>query len=190
VTFGSFNNPAKLNARVLALWGEILRRVPGARLLFRYRNWFANAGLRARVRRACGSDVGARIDFEADQPWSLALYNDIDIALDPFPFAGAATTFDALWMGVPVITLLGATIAARQTVAMARAVKLSELIAVSPEDYVAKAVGLAGHPDRLAVLRAGLRTRVAESALCDGRGASRTVERLLRAVWRRWCGAA
>src|SRR5258708_21578506 len=141
VTFGSFNNPAKLNREVLALWAEILRLVPTACLRFSYKNWFANAGLRERVRQALGPDVAARAEFEESaRSWGghLELHNLVDVALDPFPFTGATTTFEALWMGVPVITLLGSNMAGRWSASMLTAVGLQSPVAGSAARYSAE----------------------------------------------------
>lgn len=188
VTFGCLNNPAKLNRHVLAVWGEILRRLPEARLRFKYTDRFASVALRDTVRRAIGV-ADAQLEFDPDPAWSIGYYNAVDIALDPFPFSGAATTFEALWMGVPTVTLCGATIAGRQSVAMLRAIGLDDLIAPSREAYVEAAVALARDTQRLTDLRAGLRARVAGSSLCAGALFTRRLERMLRAVWRTWCRA-
>jgi predicted O-linked N-acetylglucosamine transferase (SPINDLY family) len=189
VTFGSFNNPAKVNDEVLAVWGEVLRAVPTARLRLKFKNWFGNEGLRERVRRGLG-DTGARVEFvgdEAGRAEHLSLYNDVDVALDPFPFTGSTTTFEALWMGVPVVTLAGSAMAGRWSASMLHALKLDALVAGTRAEYVTVASGLAGDLERLAGLRAGLRGRVAASALCNGPARARQVERLYRALWRRWC---
>lgn len=167
-----------------------MRAVPGARLRLKFKNWFANEGLRARVVRGLGA-AGARVEFlteEAGRGEHLALYHDIDIALDPFPFTGSTTTFEALWMGVPVITLAGGHMAGRWSASILRALKLDGLVAADRAGYVALAAELASDLPRLAALRAGLRQRVAGSPLCDGRARARQVERLYRALWRRWCG--
>ena len=189
VTFGSFNNPAKVNDEVLGVWGEVLRAVPGARLKLKFKNWFGNQGLRERVLRGLGSE-GSRVEFvaaEAARGEHLALYHDVDVALDPFPFTGSTTTFEALWMGVPVVTLAGPAMAGRWSASILRALKLEELVAGSREEYVRIAAGLAGDLPRLAGLRAALRGRVAGSPLCDGKARARQVERIYRALWRRWC---
>jgi len=189
VTFGSFNNPAKVNEEVLRVWGEVLRAVPGSRLKLKFKNWFGNAGLRDRVLAGLGVE-GSRVEFvagEASREEHLRLYNEVDVALDPFPFTGSTTTFEALWMGVPVVTLLGERMAGRWSASMLTAVKLPELIACDAGEYVAKVAGLAADTNRLADLRRTLRRRVAASPLCDGRGKARQVERLYRALWRRWC---
>lgn len=189
--FGSFNNPAKINANTLAAWAEILRRLPDARLLLKYRNWFDSTLLRDRLRRQLGADVAQRVDFKGAKESSekhVALYRDIDIALDPFPFTGSTTTFEALSMGVPVVTLAGQNMAARWSASILHALKLDELIALTPEEYVSTSVALAGDMARLTELRAMLPARMAASPLCNGARRARQMERLFRALWRRWCG--
>jgi protein O-GlcNAc transferase len=109
------------------------------------------------------------------------------VALDPFPFTGSTTTFEALWMGVPVVTLAGEQMAGRWSASMLTALKLPELIAGSPDEYVRIAAGLVAAPEKLASLRAGLRSRVAASPLCNGKSRARQVERIYRSLWRRWC---
>ncbi|HEY3850374.1 MAG TPA: tetratricopeptide repeat protein, partial [Steroidobacteraceae bacterium] len=157
VTFGSYNNPAKVNDEVLAVWGEVLRAVPGARLKLKFKNWFGNQGLRERVLRGLGSD-GSRVEFvaaEAARGEHLALYHDVDVALDPFPFTGSTTTFEALWMGVPVVTLAGRAMAGRWSASILHALRLDELVAGSRDEYVRLARELATDPERLGALRAG-----------------------------------
>jgi protein O-GlcNAc transferase len=117
------------------------------------------------------------------------MYGSVDIALDAFPYSGSTTTFEALWMGVPVITLAGESMVSRWTASMLHAVGMDELIATSPDDYLKKAIALAKDPRRIAEVRRTLRARTAGSSLCNGRLRARQVERLLRAVWRRWCRA-
>ena len=194
VTFGSFNHPAKVNDRVLALWARLLREVSGSRLILKYRGYFAEAPVRQRVERAAaaaGVDpkrfvlLGQREDREAH----LNRYRDIDIALDPFPFSGSTTTFEALWMGVPVVTAPGANMASRWSAAMLRALGCDAWIARSPESYIGVAADLARDAKHLGDIRDDLRRRVAQSALCDGVKRTRQLERLMRALWRRWCAA-
>lgn len=184
VTFGSFNNPAKVGPGVLALWREVLDAVPGSQLRVRFKNWFSNTGLRDRFERALGA---GRVEFEgeeADLAGHLCSYNRVDVALDPFPFTGSTRTFEALWMGVPVVTLAGEAMAGRWSASMLRALGLGDLIAGTPEEYVRVAVGLAGDGSRRADLRRSLRARVAASPLCDGRARARQIERLYRALWK------
>jgi protein O-GlcNAc transferase len=189
VTFGSFNNPAKVNDAVLGLWGEVLRAVPGARLKIKCKNWFANSGLQERFREKLGI-APDRIEFDmADRSIGdhLSLYNDVDVALDPFPFTGSTTTFEALWMGVPVVTLAGTNMAGRWSASMLSALRLHELVAATHEEYMAIARRLATDLPQLAAMRAALRQRVVASPLCNGRARARQLERLYRALWGRWC---
>jgi predicted O-linked N-acetylglucosamine transferase (SPINDLY family) len=190
VRFGSFNNPAKVGSEVLALWRLVLEAVPGSVLRVRFKNWFGNAGLRERFERGLG--VG-RVEFETAEAGledHLGSYNGIDVALDPYPFTGSTTTFEALWMGVPVVTLLGRTMAGRWSASMLRAAGLGDLVAATPEAYVGLAAGLAGDEGRRAELRRTLRGRIAASPLCDGPARARQLERLYRALWKRWCATA
>jgi predicted O-linked N-acetylglucosamine transferase (SPINDLY family) len=117
----------------------------------------------------------------------LALYGRIDIGLDSFPYNGCTTTCDAFWMGVPVVTLAGCMSHGRYGVSLLSTLKLDELIATTPADYVAKAVGLAEDPKRLMDLRSALRPRMAASPLCDAKAFAQKVEQAYRRIWRRWC---
>jgi predicted O-linked N-acetylglucosamine transferase (SPINDLY family) len=124
-----------------------------------------------------------------DELAHLALYHRVDIALDPFPYNGTTTTCEALWMGVPVVVLRGDRHAARVGASLLSQIGLTELIAESVEDYVEIASTLAGDPGRLADLRRSMRSRVAESPLCDGRAFARKIEAAFRHMWTSWCEA-
>jgi len=194
VTFGVTNNPAKLGDDALALFGAALQAVPGSRLLFRFRDRYGSAALRERITGQLGAlGVAAeRIEMvEKDTPGTGALdiYRRIDIGLDPAPFTGSTTTFESLWMGVPVVTLRGQTMVGGWSASMLRVMGLDRLVAGNREEYAVVAAGLAADPGALAALRAGLRRRVAESPLCDGRGRARQFHRLCRALWRWHCRA-
>jgi protein O-GlcNAc transferase len=186
--FGCFNNPVKVNDRVLALWAELLKAVPGARLLLKYKNLYAVPSIAARVRAAlvaAGVDP-ARATLRAGiDPLDvhLALYDRVDVALDPFPFSGSTATFEALWMGVPVVTLAGETMAGRWTLSMLAALGQTDWIAADPAAYVARAAALAADGALRARLRGTLRGEVAKSRLCDVAGRTRQVERAYRAMW-------
>ncbi len=194
VTFGCLNNPSKLNGSTLGLWGRVMQAVPRSRLRLKFRRWFESPDLQMRIIRAL-SAVGVapeRLDFSgADQQMTehLETYNHIDIALDTFPFAGSTTTFEALWMGVPVVTLMGHNMMSRWSGSILKAVGLEQLVAETPDRFVATAAALAGDPDRLADLRAALRGRVLQSSLVNGRLRARQIERTYRVLWRRWCAA-
>jgi predicted O-linked N-acetylglucosamine transferase (SPINDLY family) len=192
ITFGSFNNPGKLNGAVLGLWAQVLAAVPESRLLLKFRRWFEAPDVQERLLRgfaAVGIDA-ARIEFAAgEDPLGehLASYNRIDVALDTLPFAGSTTTFEALSMGVPVVALRGDTMMSRWSASMLAAIGLDELVATTADGYVRAAVALANDRQGLAELRAGLRARVLRSPLVNGRLRARQIERVYRAVWARWC---
>lgn len=189
IRFLSAHNPAKLNDAVLGVWGEILRRAPDAHLELRYQGAFANAALRRRVQAACGADVADRVVFGDAAPGyldHLAAYRRARVALDPFPFNGATVTFEALWMGVPVVTLLGEAIHGRLTGSLLTQAGLTDCVVRSREDYIIRALDLARDEDRLRDLRQTLRGRVAASALCDPGKVAGWFGRLFRAAWRRY----
>jgi predicted O-linked N-acetylglucosamine transferase (SPINDLY family) len=193
ITFGSFNNPAKVHDGVLRVWAEILRRVPDAHLALRYMG-FDGPKTQRRIKdtfAAAGVDP-QRIHLFG---WShhaqmLGAYHQIDIGLDPFPYSGGVTTCEALWMGVPVITCPGETFAGRHSLSHLSTVGLTETIARDLDHYVELAVGLANDRQHLAALRAGLRPQMAASPLCDGPRFAGHFLRLLRDVWREWCVTA
>jgi predicted O-linked N-acetylglucosamine transferase (SPINDLY family) len=194
VTFGSFNNPLKLSRAALELWARVLRAVPGARLALKYHGRLADPMLQARLRTTFGGhgvDPG-RIEFltaEDDEASHLAAYSMIDIALDTTPFSGATSSFDALWMGVPVVTLAGDTMISRMTASLLAPIGLDGLIADTPDAFVACAEALARDLGALATLRAQLRDRVRNSPLCDGPGYVRSLQALWRRLWQAWCAA-
>lgn len=189
VTFGSFNNYAKLNDAVVALWAAVLQQVPTARLVLKTAE-LEDAALQASCRQrfaAHGIDP-ARLDLRGYSPHAamLAEYADVDIALDPFPFTGGMTTLEALWMGVPVLTLAGDSMVSRQGAAILGTLGLQDWIATSPEDYAARAV-YAAQPPRagLTHLRGSLRTRMGESLLGDAARFTANLEALLLEAYAR-----
>jgi predicted O-linked N-acetylglucosamine transferase (SPINDLY family) len=193
VTLGSFNNPAKFTAEVVVVWSRVLARLPQARLVLKYAGLDdpAVAGRLAGLFAGQGIDP-ARVQFRGRSPHAelLAQYHDIDLALDPFPYSGCLTTCEALWMGVPVITCPGATFVSRHSLSHLATVGLPELVAGDREQYVEVVVALAEDLPRLAGLRAGLRTQVAGSPLCDGRRFAANLLALLRDAWRQWAAQA
>ena len=186
VTFGCFNNPAKVTAQAVEVWSRILHRLPGARLVLKFKCW-DDRGLARRFTEmfaAHAIDPG-RLEFLGYSPHAqlLAEYNRIDLALDPFPYSGGLTTCEALWMGVPVVTCPGETFAGRHSLSHLSNVGLTETIAQDLDDYVERAVSLAGDLPRLAALRTGLRPRMAASPLCDGQ---RFVANLVSVLLKAW----
>src|SRR5579871_1378177 len=191
VTFGSFNNPAKLSGATYDAWATLLARLPQARLLLKG-SPFGDPDTRAMyLARFAERGVSAdRLELMPRLPAPdvhFSIYNQVDIALDPFPYNGTTTTCEALWMGVPVVTLRGNRHAGRVGASLLTQIGLTEFIAHSIEDYVATAVALAQDPARLAALRRALRPRMQASPLCDARAFARKMEAAFRMMWRRWC---
>ncbi|MBF0310351.1 MAG: tetratricopeptide repeat protein [Magnetococcales bacterium] len=190
VTFGSFNNLNKVTRQVVALWARCLREVPEARLVLKWRT-LAEEGMRRQFLDWFGEEgiAAERLDLRprSPHPAMLAEYGDLDLALDPFPFSGGLTSFEALWMGVPIVTLGGDRPVSRQTTVFLRGVGLPELAVADAEAYVAKVVELARQPQRLQALRSGLRERLRTSVLCDRAAHARQVGQAFRHMWRRWC---
>ncbi len=190
VTFGSFNNLIKIGPEVAALWAAVLAAVPGSRLVLKWES-LSDGGVRRRIGQLfAAAGVRAKaLEFRGFSPHAemLAEYGDIDIALDPFPFCGGLTSCEALWMGVPVVTLPQDRFASRQTLGFLRNLGLDDLAAASPEDYIAVAAALSADVVRRETLRAALRPRMAASALCDGKAFTTTLEASYREMWRRWC---
>jgi predicted O-linked N-acetylglucosamine transferase (SPINDLY family) len=188
VTFGSLNTLAKVTPEVIALWSRVLTALPEARIHVltgvgsqgdcRVLELFARNGIRSE-----------RITLLAkrSRPDYFKLYQAIDICLDPFPYNGCNTSADALWMGVPLITLAGMTYVSRQGVSLLSHLGLQELIAKTPEDYVEIATRLAHDLDRLQALRSGLRERMLSSTLMNPLRFTRQLEQGYRQMWQTWC---
>ena len=194
ITFGSFNNLAKLSSATFDAWGKLLSRLPTARLAVKSR-FFAEEGPRTLfLSRLAARGVAAErvilMDAVLDTTEHLATYHKVDIALDPFPYNGTTTTCEVLWMGVPVVTLAGNRHAGRVGASLLQSVGLDELVAHDPDEYVEIAARLASDPAALANLRSGLRARMAASPLCDAPAFARKLEAAYRRLWSDWCGEA
>lgn len=198
ITFGSFNALQKTTPEVIAVWARLLHALPGARLILKNRSWASGEQDRSSQEHYHGlfeqHGIGrARIELIGWQPSPadhLRMYGQIDIALDTFPYNGTTTTCEALWMGVPVITLAGDRHAGRVGVSLLTRAGLTESIAQTPEDYIKLAVQLAGNTERLGQLRARMRERMRNSPVCDGKTFVRALEDNYRAFWVKWCEAA
>jgi predicted O-linked N-acetylglucosamine transferase (SPINDLY family) len=191
IMFGSFNHFAKINPAVLELWARLLGRLPSAQLLLKARSLadpetvacvravFSRHGVTPeRVRLQCG---------ELSVPAHLALYQGVDIALDTFPYNGTTTTCEALWMGVPVVTLVGSTHVSRVSASLLTSLGRSEWIAHSEDEYIEKCIGLAADLPALAEARAAQRERMRLSPLCDATRFTAHLEAAYRDGWRQWC---
>ena len=186
ITFVCMNHPLKSSRSALALWARILAAVPASRLILLATPYDAQ---RARVLAFFAGEgiAGERIEQVGEAPIAtyLARYLRADIALDSLPCAGGTTTCDALWMGVPVVTMVGDRPFSRSGASLLRNADLTELIARTPDEYVRAAVDLATDRVRLATLRAGLRDRLRASPLLDPAGFARAVEDAFDEMWER-----
>lgn len=191
ITFGCFNTMAKINPALLRLWARILSEVPDSRLLLKAPGWATEAARAAALVAFREAGIAAeRIEMLGRTPdyhEHLGLHRRVDIALDTYPYHGTNMTCEALWMGVPVVTMAGDRHVARVGVSLLTNVGHPEWIASNADDYVRVAVELAGDPDRLARLRAGLRGEMLASPLMDGPGYARRIEAAYREMWRAWC---
>lgn len=192
ITFVSFNNFIKVSSEVILLWAKILRAIPKSRLVMKAKslsdkkvcnhviNMFAKEGISTE-----------RIKLLPQKPSTkehLSLYNKADIGLDTFPYNGATTTCEALWMGVPVITLAGKTHASRVGTSLLSNVGIPEFIAKTYDEYLSVAVNLAGDLKRLQTLHESLRDMMERSPLTDAKKFIINLETSYRSIWEKWCG--
>jgi predicted O-linked N-acetylglucosamine transferase (SPINDLY family) len=187
ITFGCLNNFCKVSEPTLAAWAKILQAVPNSQLLIHA----PEGGSRQRVQERLKGDGIAprRVQFAGFVPIEsyFDLYHRIDMALDTFPCGGGTTTCDALWMGVPVVSLLGQTAVGRGGLSILSNIGLPELVARSEDEYVRIAAELAHDLPRLSHLRSTLRPRMERSPLMNAPRFARNVEFAYRQMWRQWC---
>ncbi|HEX7510283.1 MAG TPA: tetratricopeptide repeat protein [Chitinivibrionales bacterium] len=190
ITFGSLHPIIRLNDAVLDLWSAVLRAIPSARLRIIRDTLTGRVGQRiADAFISRGIDM-QRIDVEHTLPRQghLALFNEIDIALDTFPWSGHTGACEALWMGVPVITLYGNRHAGRMAATILHASGLHDWIGFSPEEYLEIAQAASENIDQLKFLRQTLRRRMSASIVGDAPAFTRKLEAVYRTVWMQWCG--
>ena len=190
VTFASFNNLTKMNTRTLAVWARVLKEVAGSRLHLKSKQLRSRTAFaRTLASFAAAGIEGERLILEADVPLRmdhLATYRRVDIALDPFPYPGVTTSVEALWMGVPVVTLRGNRFLSRTAQSIACNVGLSDWIGVDEDDYIETAVRHAADLDTLAELRSSLREQLTQSPLIDAQRFARQLEHALWQMWARY----
>lgn len=190
ITFGSFNNITKISNNVVELWSKIMHGVPGSKLLLKAKSFSDPDVVQDfRERFARHSITAERIEMRALSPHAemLAEYGDVDIALDTFPFNGGATTCEALWMGVPVVTLVGNIPIHRQSKAFLDVIGFSDLVAETKDEFCDIALSLANNIERLDSIRGQLRAAMAASPLCNGSEFTENLENTFRHVWSLWC---
>ncbi|MEO8153085.1 MAG: tetratricopeptide repeat protein [Rhizobacter sp.] len=186
LTFGCFQRLPKINDAVLALWGKVFEALPTAHLLLQsVQTGYPKAVEQTLARLAQVGISADRVTIRGpvDRNLYLQSYTEVDIVLDTFPFTGGTTTCEALWMGVPTVTLAGDTMIARQGVAMMAAGGLPDWVADSPDDYVKKAVAFASDVTKLARLRSSLRESIQRTALFDVRLFAERLEGAIEGIW-------
>jgi predicted O-linked N-acetylglucosamine transferase (SPINDLY family) len=179
ITFGSFNNTAKYHPAVHELWAKLLLAVPNSRLILKWRTFHDEAFSASVLAQYTAQGIDAsRVELRGPSFHAQVLeqYGDVDIALDPFPFSGGLTSCEALWMGVPVVTLPQSRVVSRQTAAFLSAIGLEDLIASSADDYLSIAARLASDIEGLRLMRSSMRERMAASPLMDLAGFTRGLE--------------
>lgn len=191
ITFGSFNNLSKITVDTIESWSSILHAVPRSRLILKNAS-FTDVPTQQPYYQKFEKHGIARdqLDFRGmhrELTDHQSVYNEIDVALDPFPYNGATTTCESLWMGVPVITLAGDRHAGRVGASIITQLKMTELIADGPDDYIRIAVDLANNTAHLSDMRNSLRSRMAASPLCDAKAFAKDVEEAYHMIWRNWC---
>ncbi|MCE7973110.1 MAG: hypothetical protein DYG92_02110 [Leptolyngbya sp. PLA1] len=188
VRFGSFNHAAKVGERCMALWGRLLSAIPESELIVKSPPGVDPATpWLARLESRVGPGRVRVLPHVPETSGHLALYAEVDIALDPTPYNGTTTTCEAIWMGVPVVTLAGDRHRARVGASLLTTIGLADFVALDEDDFVRRASALAADPPRRAALRTSLRTRMAGSALCNGRAYAHRFELAVRGMWREWC---
>jgi len=189
-TFGSFNNFPKMNPSVLQTWALILKKSPNSRLILKNINFY-DESVREYVlsffkAENISSDRISLLTFENSLNKHLEIYNQIDLALDTFPYNGTTTTFEALWMGVPILTLCGDRHSSRVGMSILSGLDLKMLVAESIEEYVNKAVFYAESPSMAADLRSVLRNMLAVSPFCDAKSFVLELEAFYKDAWRKY----
>ena len=182
----------KIGEEVIKLWGAVLQAIPNSRLLLKYFSHYSEPLMRERTierfrRQNISEDrliLNAATDTRLDH---LTVYHQADIALDPFPFNGATTTFEALTMGVPVITLTGDHFVSRVATSLVTHVGRSDFAADSYDQYISIAKDLANNIDNLNLIRRSLRQQLHESSLCNGAEYAKNIEMAFRSMWKTWC---
>ena len=190
ITFGSLNNFVKVNSNTREVWARLVAGVPGSRLLLHMKesrireevlDFFASHG----VAKERVTIIGYQ-----DGPNYIRTYNQMDIALDPFPFAGGTTTLDALWMGVPVITLAGERPVGRGGLSILSTLGRPEWVSQDTEEYIGVGKRLASQVEELAAIRRGMREEIRRSPLMDSERFTQEMEKHLRNIWKEWCQEA
>jgi predicted O-linked N-acetylglucosamine transferase (SPINDLY family) len=190
IIFGSFNNFYKITEKTISLWSKLLGKLPNSKLLIKARALEDTGVQELIVSRFLGQGISPdRLELHGwikDTEEHLNLYNKVDIGLDTFPYNGTTTTCEALWMGVPVLTIHGGRHAARVGASILVHAGLSELVAKDDDDFIEHAIRLASKPELLHEYHTELRERILASKLCDASGFTRQMEAAFQEIWQRY----
>ena len=189
-TFGSFNNNCKIQPGMMKLWAQILKSKEKSRLLLKfgggddgavrghYQHQFEGMGISPHRVKICGRKPTIE---------HFQMYGQVDVALDTYPYNGTTTTCEAMWMGVPTISLVGSSHVSRVGLSILSRVGLGDFAASTPAEYVGKAIAFSGELENLAKIRTALRAMMFNSPLCDKKGFTRSLEAAYRKMWHKWC---
>ena len=191
ITFGCFNNLTKMNEDVVTLWSRVLSAIPGSRLYLKAKQLTESSVQEKVLNRFAARGIDSarlRLEGQSSRADYLKSYQAVDIALDPFPFPGGTTTVEALWMGVPVLTLPGERFLSRQGAGLLANAGLPDWIATGKDDYVARAIAHAANLEGLALLRGRLRAQVLASPIFDAARFAGHLQEAFRSMWKKWAG--
>lgn len=190
ITFGSFNINSKISSLLIALWAQILKANENSRFLLKFRgagNPCVQDYYRAEFARFGIPPENIEMYGRISPTEHMALYGKMDIALDTYPYHGTTTTCEALWMGVPVISLVGGHHSCRVSLSLLKRLEMDFFIATTPDEYVSKATALAAKPEALAKIRDTMRYRMAASDLCNNALCTKNLETAYKEMWHKWC---
>ena len=190
VTFGCLNNPVKINRKIMAVWAQILHKLPNSRLFLRYGQVGEPESVARITEYFATQDIPAtrlRIENGGTALSMYHSYGEVDIALDTHPYSGGLTTCESLWLGVPVVTCPGERFASRHSYSHLSNAGLSELVGKTFAEYVTIACDLANDLGRLDSIRTSLRARMATSPLCDADQFTLDLESAWRFMWQDYC---
>ena len=193
ITFGCFNNLMKLNSTVIKVWSDILLAIPGSRLFLKT-TLLDNIHVREKILSSFEMNGVKRnrllLEGHSERKDLLASYQKVDIALDPFPFPGGISSMEAMWMGVPVLSLRGDKFVSHVAESTLHNIGLPNWIADNPEDVITKAKGFTSDLAVLSELRKSLRSRLLRSPLCDSEVFAQNLNNAFKEMWRIWCDQA
>jgi protein O-GlcNAc transferase len=189
VTYGSFNNCAKISDTTLSMWADVLLRTPQSRLVLKLSHGGDELVCKTYLNRFAQQGIDPeRVEVMGYMPYAQYLQTlaSVDMALDTFPYNGCITTLEALWMGAPIVTRCGETLVSRVGYTIMKHLGLELFVAHSQQEYIDKACAFASQLDQLGRIRQSLRPLLLASPLCDCRRLAREMEEAFRSLWRRW----